>query len=131
MQQPKEELPPLSASDLAAQRAAHAALRRRMVFSFLGFLAYITAFVSLQIYVPGGLPGWLFVLLLLFPLTFLLILYRQQWTVLAIYQLRCPSCRALLAASPRIFASPTPFCARCGKLALYPSKLLTRRDGVT
>jgi hypothetical protein len=110
---------------VVAQLAARASLRRGLgiIVSWVAIYFLIAFFVLPRLGLPDRL--WVFVTFVPPVLAFLAI--RQlQWSILASHQLRCPSCRHLLATERRWWNSPGSFCKACGKLAILPVEALKR-----
>ena len=110
---------------VVAQLAARASLRRGMAV----VLSCLVVCVAAEFFVLPRLElsDNLWAVAVLFPPAFVLLAIRQlQWSVLASHQLRCPSCRHLLATERRWWNSPNSFCKACGKLALLPVAALNR-----
>lgn len=106
-----------------AQRAARASLRRGLAFVLLGLavLLIISLFVLPALHVADDV-----ILLSAFGAMIAAIFAtrQMQWSVLATHQLRCPTCRHLLATDRRWWNSPGPRCSRCGSLAILPAAIL-------
>jgi hypothetical protein len=108
-----------------AQLAARASLRRgcAAIAAFLVFFWLIAYLIAKELWLPDYL--W-FVAILLPPVIALIAMRQLQWNVLFSHDLRCPSCRHLLASERRWWNSPGQFCKSCGKLAILPNQALNQ-----
>lgn len=120
----KEEPIQFGREDVVSQIAARASLLRGL----MAVAACLVACLAVAFFVLSRLGLSELWPLAVFGLPFLALLaIRQlQWSVLASHQLRCPSCRHLLATERRWWNSPNEFCRSCGKLALLPVSELKR-----
>ena len=120
-----EEQIQFSREIVVAQLAARAELRRALAVVGIVLAVYVTVALFVLPQLKLSDEQWLLAILGP-PLVTLFALWQIQWRVLASHQLRCPSCRHLLAADRRWWRSPKPFCKACGKLALLPIWALKR-----
>lgn len=119
----KEEPIEFSREDVAAQIAVRSSLRRGLIVIAACLAGYLA--IALLVLPRLGVHFWpltVFVALLLA----LFAMRQLQWSALASHQLRCPSCRHLLATERRWWNSPDAFCRSCGKQALLSVSALKR-----